>query len=163
MKTAVRCYVGLGSNLDGPKERVLRALAQLEALPDTRLVARSRPYRSLPLGPADQPDYVNAVAALETTLAPLELLDHLQEIERGQGRVRGPERWGPRNLDLDLLLYGNCVLTTERLTLPHPGLSNRNFVLYPLAEIAPSLEIPGHGPLTELLARCPADGLHPLE
>ena len=154
-------YVGLGSNLAGPEAQVRRALEGLGRLPRTRLLAASRLYRSPPMGPADQPDYVNAVAAVETDLPPLELLDALQALETAQGRVRG-ERWGPRTLDLDLLLYGRLELDHPRLRLPHPGLYGRNFVLYPLAELAPDLEVPGAGPLAALLARCPRDGLRPL-
>lgn len=147
-------YIGLGSNLAQPELQLRQALEALAALPQTQVIAQSSLYVSEPLGPADQPDYVNAVAALETDLAPLELLAELQAIEVRQGRVREGERWGPRTLDLDVLLYGDLQSDDPQLTLPHPGLYERNFVLYPLAEIAPGLEIPGQGPLEELLARC---------
>ncbi len=157
-------YVGLGSNLEGPREQLERALQALARLPHTTLLASSPLYRSTPMGPAEQPDYVNAVARLETDLAPLELLDALQATERQQGRVRGPERWGPRTLDLDLLLYDDRRLDSPRLTLPHPGLHQRAFVLYPLHDVAgDGLELPGLGPLGELLARCPPDGLQRLD
>jgi 2-amino-4-hydroxy-6-hydroxymethyldihydropteridine diphosphokinase len=157
----VRCYVGLGSNLDAPRDRVRAALDQLDRLPGCRRVAASPCYTSAPLGPQDQPDYCNAVAALDSDLAPLELLGQLQALERAHGRTP-TRRWGERTLDLDLLLYGNLQLASALLTLPHPGLSSRDFVLYPLADIAPpDLPIPGLGRLDELLARCPKEHLKP--
>jgi len=158
---AVRVYIGLGSNLDDPVQQLHRAWAALAQLPQTQRVACSRFYRSAPLGPQDQPDYVNAVAALDTTLAPAALLDALQAIEAAQGRMR-LRRWGPRTLDLDLLLYGSETLATPRLTVPHPGLAERNFVLYPLAELAPGLVLPDGRALADLLAQCDAAGLEPL-
>jgi 2-amino-4-hydroxy-6-hydroxymethyldihydropteridine diphosphokinase len=159
---STRAYVGLGSNLDNPREQVLKALAALGELPGTRLVARSRFYRSAPLGPADQPAYFNAVAALDTGLSALDLLYALQGIEQRQGRVRGALRWGPRTLDLDLLLYGESCISTPQLTVPHPGLHERAFVLYPLYELAPALWIPGRGALGDLIRRCSPAGLEPL-
>lgn len=111
------------------------------------------------MGPQDQPDYINAVMAIETQLPPLELLDGLQAIEAAHGRVRQGERWGPRTLDLDLLVYGDREIQSERLTVPHPGISLRRFVLLPLHDIEPHLEIPGLGSLESLLAACPSDGL----
>lgn len=126
-------------------------------------MACSSLYRSAPLGPANQPDYVNAVMAVETALAPLALLDALQALETAFGRVRHGERWGPRTLDLDILLYGSEILATDRLTVPHPGLAEREFVLYPLQEIAPDLNIPGLGPLADLVRRCPRRGLSVIE
>ncbi|WP_455385469.1 2-amino-4-hydroxy-6-hydroxymethyldihydropteridine diphosphokinase [Acidihalobacter prosperus] len=158
MSEAVQAYVGLGSNLEQPEEQLLRALEELSRLPGTRLSASSGLYRNPPMGPVPQPDYVNAVAALETGLSPLELLDGLQAIEQAHGRVR-IERWGPRTLDLDLLLYAERVIDEPRLQVPHPGLHERPFVLYPLAEIAPGLIIPGRGSLAEWLAQCPSSGL----
>lgn len=160
--TAVRAYIGLGSNLDDPVRQLQRAWAALAHVPQTQRVACSRFYRSAPLGPQDQPDYVNAVAALDTTLAPAALLDALQAIETAQGRVR-LRRWGPRTLDLDLLLYGHEVLSTPRLTLPHPGLGVRNFVLYPLAELDPDLVLPDGRTLAELLEQCDSAGLEPFD
>lgn len=154
-----RVYIGLGSNLADPAAQLRTALAALQALPRTHLVAVSSFYDSDPLGPADQPRYVNAVAALDSALEPLELLDALQAIEREQGRVRKAERWGPRTLDLDILLFGNRQLREERLTIPHYHLQARPFVLYPLAEIAPGLRLPDGRPLGELLAACPMQGL----
>lgn len=157
--TFVRAYIGLGSNLADPKNQLEKAIAALRGLPDSRLTALSRLYRSQPMGPADQPDYLNAVAMLDTRMGAEELLDALQAIENQQGRVRGPERWGPRTLDLDLLLYGTEVIDTERLKVPHPGLPERSFVLYPLADLAPELILPDGRSLQQLLAECPPDGL----
>jgi 2-amino-4-hydroxy-6-hydroxymethyldihydropteridine diphosphokinase len=150
---AVTAYVGLGANLDSPASQVRRALDELAALPHTRLVARSPLYRSPPLGPPDQPDYINAVAGLETALAPLALLAELHRIEAAHGRRRDGTRWGPRSLDLDILIYDGLVLATPELTLPHPGLHERAFVLYPLHDIAPALHIPGRGTVRELRDR----------
>ncbi|AOU98549.1 2-amino-4-hydroxy-6-hydroxymethyldihydropteridine diphosphokinase [Acidihalobacter yilgarnensis] len=156
-------YVALGSNLDDPKSQIERAIMALDAIPQTRLLQRSCLYINPPIGPQDQPDFINAVARLDTALAPLDLLDALQAIEADQGRVRSGEHWGPRTLDLDLLLHGDRTLAIPRLTLPHPGMHERDFVLYPLAEIAPWLVIPGLGSLDALIACCPSRGLLPLD
>ena len=151
----VRAYIGLGSNLDDPVFQIRQALEALAALPDCRWVAGSPLYRTAPLGgPPGQPDYINAVAALDTVLTPDTLLAALQDLETAHGRIRA-ERWGPRTLDLDLLLYGQQVSADPRLTLPHPRLQERAFVLYPLYDIAPDLTLPGGGPLSELLAHGP--------
>lgn len=157
-----RAYIGLGSNLQDPVAQVRRALQALDALPDSRLGPVSALYRSPPMGPPDQPDYINAVAALDTTLPPLTLLKHLQAIEAAHKRVRD-RHWGPRTLDLDLLLYGDLELGEQGLTVPHPGMHERAFVLYPLAEIAPHLRIPGRGSLHDLLQACPRAGLEKAE
>ena len=157
-----RVYIGLGSNLATPLEQLRSALAALAALPQTQLVAQSSFYASDPLGPADQPRYVNAVAALDTELSPLALLDALQTIELEQGRTRKAERWGPRTLDLDILLFGERQLDEPRLTVPHYHMHARAFVLYPLAEIAPDLQLPDGRALTELLDACPFVGLERL-
>ncbi|WP_263144669.1 2-amino-4-hydroxy-6-hydroxymethyldihydropteridine diphosphokinase [Pseudomonas sp. RIT-PI-AD] len=157
-----RAYIGLGSNLAKPRAQLEAALAALARLPDSRLAAVSSLYASDPLGPADQPRYVNAVAALDTRLDPLLLLDALQAIEREQGRVRKAERWGPRTLDLDILLYGERTLDSPRLTLPHYHMHARAFVLYPLAEIAGDLRLPDGRPLRALLDACPFTGLERL-
>ncbi|MDO9619365.1 MAG: 2-amino-4-hydroxy-6-hydroxymethyldihydropteridine diphosphokinase [Pseudomonas sp.] len=157
-----RVYIGLGSNLATPLEQLRSALAALAALPRTRLIAQSSFYASDPLGPADQPRYVNAVAALDTELSPLALLDALQTIELEQGRTRKAERWGPRTLDLDILLFGERLLDEPRLTVPHYHMHARAFVLYPLAEIAPELQLPDGRALTELLDACPFVGLERL-
>jgi len=158
-----RVYIGLGSNLAEPVQQLQAALAAIGKLPRCRLVAVSSLYASDPLGPPDQPRYVNAVAALDCTLTPLELLDALQAIEREQGRVRKAERWGPRTLDLDILLFGDLQLDEERLTLPHYHMHARAFVLYPLAEIAADLVLPDGQPLQTLLANCPFEGLERLD
>ena len=150
---AVLAYIGMGSNLEQPLDQLQRSLPELDELPRSSLQASSSFYLSSPMGPADQPDYVNCVAALRTGLSPLELLDQLQQIEQAHGRRRGP-RWGPRTLDLDLLLYGNQVMLNDRLSVPHPGIGERAFVLLPLAELAPELEIPGLGVVSDLLAAC---------
>lgn len=160
----VKAAIGLGSNLAGPlgepAEQLARAFEALAALPQTRLLARSRLYRSVAVGPA-QPDYLNACALLETGLAPLALLDALQAIEAAHQRVRSV-RWGPRTLDLDLLLYGDQTLSQPRLTVPHAQLCLRNFVLYPLAEVWPDARLPDGRSIDSLLAGCTMEGLTPL-
>ena len=138
-------YIGLGSNLNMPTRQVETALEQLGDIPLTRLVAASSLYRSAPFGGIEQPDFVNAAAALLTQLGPGELLDELQGIETRQGRERGDTRWGPRVLDLDLLVHGAAVVDQAGIRVPHPGIAERNFVLLPLQEIAPELVIPGLG------------------
>ena len=158
-----RVYIGLGSNLAEPRRQLEAALAALARLPHCRLVAVSSLYASDPLGPPDQPRYVNAAAALDCELAPLELLDTLQAIELEQGRERKAERWGPRTLDLDILLFGDLQLDEERLTVPHYHMHARAFVLYPLAEIAPDLRLPDGQALQTLLDCCPFVGLERLE
>ena len=157
-------YIGLGSNLDHPEDQVRQAFLELAALPGSHIVACSGLYRSRPLGPQDQPPYINAVAVLETVLSPQRLLAALQGIESAHGRVRTEQRWGPRPLDLDLLLYGALECHTERLTVPHPGLPQRDFVLYPLLEVAGGdLRIPRLGSLQSLVAQCPSRGLERLQ
>ncbi|MDX1516612.1 MAG: 2-amino-4-hydroxy-6-hydroxymethyldihydropteridine diphosphokinase [Woeseiaceae bacterium] len=138
-------YVGIGSNLDGPAQQVEAAIGQLAELPRSRLIAYSGLYRSSPLGGIEQPDFVNAVAALLTRLTAPELLAGLQSIEAERGRQRGEQRWGPRIIDLDLLVFGRDVIDDDALTVPHPGIAERNFVLLPLRELAPDLTIPGLG------------------
>jgi len=154
----VDAYIGLGSNLDDPVSQVSSALQELSALDHCALLKASSLYRSAPLGPQDQPDYINAVARLSTMLNADALLDALQAIEQRHARARG-RHWGPRTLDLDLLLYGPEVIASARLSVPHPGITQRNFVLYPLAEIEPGLEIPGRGIVAALLVHCPDSGL----
>lgn len=160
--TFVRAYIGLGSNLGDPLAQLRSAVKALEQLPGSRLTAVSRFYRSSPMGPGDQPDYLNAVAMLDTTLEPLALLDALQAIEQQQGRVRSGERWGPRTLDLDLLLYGAEEIDHPRLRVPHPGIRERNFVLVPLAELAPELRFPDGDSLREALDRALPGSLEPV-
>jgi len=159
----VTAYVGLGSNLDDPQARVRRALDALATLPATRLVSASLLYATAPVGPQDQPDYVNAVARLATELTPSDLLAALLGIEAAQGRQRDGTRWGPRTLDLDLLLHGQARLALAGLHLPHPQIRHRAFVLVPLADVAPpDLNVPGQGILGDLLRACPADGVRPI-
>ncbi|MBU1309734.1 MAG: 2-amino-4-hydroxy-6-hydroxymethyldihydropteridine diphosphokinase [Gammaproteobacteria bacterium] len=157
-----RCYIGLGANLEQPVAQLQSAVQALSQLARCELVAVSDFYGSKPMGPQDQPDYVNAVAAIDTTLAAEQLLDALQQIEQQQGRQRKAERWGPRTLDLDILLYGKQIINTERLTIPHYGLRVREFVLYPLHDIAPQLSLPDGTVLSSLLAQVPLNGLQKL-
>ena len=156
-------YVGLGSNLADPRAQVERASRALAALPQTRLVQRSRLYRSAPWGRADQPEFVNAVVALQTELTPREMLEALLKIERAAGRARDATRWGPRVLDLDILLFGDRLIDEPGLHVPHPHLHERAFVLLPLAEIAPDLIVPGHGRVDDLARRIDASTCRPLE
>lgn len=157
--SSVTVYVGLGSNLDDPVNQVERALDELAQIANCHLTARSSLYRTAPMGPQDQPDYINAVAALETSLEPTVLLDALQSIEQLHGRVRKAEQWGPRTLDLDLLLYGEQCLDTPRLQVPHPGMKQRGFVLVPLHEIAPELVLPDGERVDELVKASDFGGL----
>ncbi|MEY4932341.1 MAG: hypothetical protein RLZZ403_661 [Pseudomonadota bacterium] len=152
-------YIGLGSNLEGPQHQVERAFGALAGLSESLLVARSRLYRSRPLGPQDQPDFVNAAAGLLTRLAPEDLLARLKQLEATLGREQPIRRWGPRVIDFDLLLYGAETRATPVLTLPHPGLLERNWVLYPLQDIAPSLWVPGKGRVADLAASIGTDGI----
>jgi 2-amino-4-hydroxy-6-hydroxymethyldihydropteridine diphosphokinase len=152
-------YVGLGSNLHDPAAQVRAALAALAGIPQTRLVCRSSLYGSSPMGPVAQPDFCNAVAGLLTGLEAAPLLAALRAIEARFGRERTNERWGPRVIDLDLLMYAERCSADPQLTLPHPGLAARNFVLVPWREFAPDLFVPGLGRVAELAARVPAAGL----
>jgi 2-amino-4-hydroxy-6-hydroxymethyldihydropteridine diphosphokinase len=154
-------YIGLGSNLDDPRRQVSQALVELGGMPGSRLLASSSLYRTPPMGPPGQPDYINAVAQIETALSPHALLDALQAIERAHDRVR-TVRWGPRTLDLDLLLYDQQEIADERLCVPHPGLTERAFVVLPLLEIAPTLRVPGFGALAERGAQLDSYGIHRL-
>ncbi len=147
-------YIGLGSNLDEPVEQVRSAARELGRLPQVRLIASSGLYRSPPMGGLDQPDYVNAVVRVETDLKPEQLFREMREIERRHGKERGAERWAARALDLDLLLWGRERLDSETLTLPHPGLHERAFVLAPLREIDADLDVPGRGAVSDLLHEC---------
>ena len=151
--TLVTAYVALGANLEDPIAQVKAGITALATLPRTQLVAQSSLYRTAPVGYADQPDFINAVAAVETTLNPRELLAALLAIERHHGRVREFAN-APRTLDLDVLLYGDLRMHEDGLTIPHPRMHERAFVLAPLAEIAPEVVIPGQGAIAELLARC---------
>ena len=154
-----RVFIGLGSNLDDPLLQLNKAIEQLKQLKTLTFIKASSFYRSPPMGPQDQPDYINAVVEVTTELTAEKLLDQLQQIENEQGRVRS-QHWGARTLDLDILLFGNEVINTERLIVPHCGISQRNFVLYPLSELVDSsFEIPKLGKISELLAACPMTGL----
>lgn len=151
-------YIGLGSNLEDPVQQLKTALQELDQLPDTRLTQASSLYSSKPVGPQDQPDFVNAVAQLETSLEPLALLDQLQALEHAHRRVR-ERHWGPRTLDLDLLLFGDQIMSHPRLTVPHAHMHERGFVLLPLAEISPNLSLPGKGSITDILSNIATDDL----
>jgi 2-amino-4-hydroxy-6-hydroxymethyldihydropteridine diphosphokinase len=153
--SAVAAFVALGSNLEQPVEQLRAGIAALGRLPRTRVTRVSSFYASAPVGYADQPDFVNAVAAIETALAPRELLEALLDIERSRGRVRDFPN-APRTLDLDLVLYGDSRIAEHGLTVPHPRAHERAFVLVPLAEIAPDADIPGRGRAAELVARVDA-------
>ena len=156
----ITAYIAVGSNLADPVSQANLAIETLKNLPRSTFIATSQLYSSTPMGPQNQPDYINAVVAIQTELTPIELLDCTQKIELEQGRVRKDERWGPRTLDLDIVLYGNEVIDSERLTVPHYGMKEREFVLYPLAEIAPSLQLPDGTELTELLKIVDKNGLN---
>lgn len=149
-------YIGLGANLDQPQQQLEQALQELARLPNVTLVTQSSLYHSKPVGPQDQPDYVNAVAALETDLEPLALLDALQQLEQDHGRIR-QRHWGERTLDLDIILIDDCVIDSERLQVPHPFAQQRTFVLYPLAEINPQLIFPNGLALQQLLTELDND------
>ncbi|KKC99881.1 MULTISPECIES: 2-amino-4-hydroxy-6-hydroxymethyldihydropteridine diphosphokinase [Photobacterium] len=155
----IRAYIAIGSNLNDPVDQAYQAMAALRQTSKLTVVAESSLYCSSPMGPQDQPDYINAVVAVDTELAPLALLDLTQQIEQQHGRVRKAERWGPRTLDLDILLYGDLQHSCERLTIPHYGMKAREFVLYPLAEIAPELVLPDGTALTDLLPEVDRNGL----
>jgi 2-amino-4-hydroxy-6-hydroxymethyldihydropteridine diphosphokinase len=145
-------WLALGSNLADPLQQVQNALDALAAIPQTRVVAVSSFYRTPPYGPQDQPDYLNAVVELATALQPDALLDHTQRVEQEQGRVRKDHRWGPRTLDLDILLFDRQTLASDRLTVPHYDMHNRAFMLVPLLEIAPAITLPNGTPVASLLA-----------
>jgi len=155
-------YVAIGANLDDPRARVMESFGHLAALRSTKLVASSRLYRSAPLGPQDQPEFINACAGLLTQLSAADLLTELKKLEQALGRAAPVVRWGPRRIDFDLAVFGAERIQSETLTVPHPGVPVRNFVLYPLRDIAPDLVVPGHGRVRELASRVSADGLSAL-
>ncbi len=158
-RAALLAYVAIGANLKGPEGQVRRAIVELDQMPGGRVLMASPLYLTRPLGMVEQPDYVNAVVSLETDLPPGDLLLTLQAIEDDHGRTRNL-RWGPRTLDLDILLYGGDIIDEPGLRVPHPEMSRRAFVLFPLADIAPGdLVIPGQGNLAGLLAACPREGI----
>ncbi|MDA0705703.1 MAG: 2-amino-4-hydroxy-6-hydroxymethyldihydropteridine diphosphokinase [Proteobacteria bacterium] len=147
----VQSCIGIGSNLNNPRQQVMAAIERLDELPGCQVLRRSSLYRSAPFGPVKQDDFINAVVVLETTVPADSLLARLKEMERIQGRVASAERWGPRVIDLDILLYGNETIELPGLTIPHPDIALRNFVLLPLREIAPDLVIPGLGPVNTIV------------
>lgn len=150
-------YIAIGSNLVSPLEQVNAAVQALSDIPQSRLVAVSAFYLTPPLGPQDQPDYLNAAVVLETALDAETLLDNTQRIELQQGRQRKAERWGPRTLDLDIMLFGDNVINTERLTVPHYDMKNRGFMLWPLFEVAPDLTFPDGESLQAILQQLNAE------
>ena len=160
MQTA---YIGLGSNLADPLEQLRSAMRVIVSMPSTRVVRHSHFYRTPPWGKTDQPEFINAVAAIETELTARALLEELLAIERRAGRQRVGERWGPRVLDLDILLYGQEIIDEPALHIPHPHIRNRAFVIVPLAEIAPNLEIPTLGRIADLIRHVDASACIPLE
>ena len=149
-RDTVQACIGIGSNLEGPRQQVMAAIERLDELPGCRVLRRSSLYRSAPYGPVKQDDFINAVVLLECALPAETLLARLKHIERGFGRDARAERWGPRVIDLDILLYGNESVDLPGLTIPHPGIGSRNFVLLPLREIAPDAVIPGLGPVADV-------------
>ncbi len=155
----ITAYIGLGSNLANPVLQIKSARTAITRIAGVKELAFSSLYHSPPMGPQDQPDYVNAVMCVATDLSPTDLLHCLQRIENDQGRVRKTERWGARTLDLDVLIYGDQIIELPDLVVPHPGLAERAFVLYPLDEIAPHILVPGKGNIADLLAKCPMNGL----
>jgi len=158
----ITAYIGLGSNQDDPRAQVMRAFAELAELPGTRVAARSPLYGSTPVDAPAQPDFVNAVAAVDTELSAAQLLDALQAIESRHGRAR-PYRNAPRTLDLDLLLFGDMAFASPLLTLPHPRMHERAFVLQPLLDLDPRAEVPGRGAARELLRTCAAQAIARLD
>jgi len=156
-----RAFIALGSNLADPVSQLAAAFDELSQLPQTQLLARSSLWRSAPVGYLDQPDFVNAVAEVDTALGPEALLAHLLDIERRHGRIREFQN-APRTLDLDIALYGDACIDSPALTVPHPRMHERAFVLLPLSELAPDLLIPGHGPLHALLPGVSGQNLQPM-
>jgi 2-amino-4-hydroxy-6-hydroxymethyldihydropteridine diphosphokinase len=155
----IRSYIAIGSNLGDPISQTMSAIEALKQISAITVIAESSLYSSTPMGPQNQPDYINAVVAIDTTLTPLDLLNATQAIELEHGRVRKDERWGPRTLDLDIILYGDLEHHCERLTVPHYGMKVREFVLYPLAEIIPDLILPDNTALSQLLTQVDRNGL----
>jgi 2-amino-4-hydroxy-6-hydroxymethyldihydropteridine diphosphokinase len=156
-------YIALGSNIDSPREQIDRGFEHLAALPSTRLISRSHIYASVAFGPVSQADFINAAAGVLTQLEPLELLRALKRLESELGREQPIVRWGPRRIDLDLLVYADQRIESPELTLPHAGITQRNFVLYPLCDLAPDLRIPGQDVVRALAARIGSEGLRRLD
>ena len=151
-------YIGLGSNMNSPKQQIKSAIESIEKIAAIQVLMVSSLYKSKPMGPQNQHDYINAVAKIDTDLIPYELLECMQDIENDQGRIR-KERWGPRTLDLDILLFGQQQIETPTLTIPHYGMRQREFVLYPLYEIAPSLIFADGCTLKQLIDEVPLNGI----
>lgn len=162
VKTWTPAYIAVGSNLGEPQGQVLLAQQRLDGLPHTRVILRSPLYRTRAFGPVPQPDFVNGVVGALTQLDAPGLLRELQAIEIAMGRPQVHEKWGPRMIDLDLLVYGRELRNDPDLIVPHPGIVERNFVLYPLADIAPDLDVPGLGRVAELRRRVSSEGIWPL-
>jgi 2-amino-4-hydroxy-6-hydroxymethyldihydropteridine diphosphokinase len=152
-------YIGLGANLNQPLETIQKAIGALKLLPDSELIEQSSIYSSKPMGPADQPDYVNAVALLKTTLTPHQLFAQTCQIEQDHGRTRNGEHWGPRTLDLDILLFGDRTIDDTQLTVPHYGLKDREFVVMPMMDINPNLILPCGTDLQSISKQLPLNGL----
>jgi 2-amino-4-hydroxy-6-hydroxymethyldihydropteridine diphosphokinase len=155
----IPAYIGVGSNLNDPQAQVREGVDALATIPQTRLLACSKFYRSAPMGPQDQPYYVNAVAGLLTQLEASALLEQLKQLEQARGRAQPIVRWGPRLIDFDILVFGSARIENDTLRVPHAGITERGFVLVPLMDVAPDLEIPGHGRVAALAARCDMNGL----
>jgi 2-amino-4-hydroxy-6-hydroxymethyldihydropteridine diphosphokinase len=162
LATWTPAYIGVGSNLDNPQVQVASGIDALSALPSTQVIARSRLYLSAPLGPQDQPEYVNAAVGLLTQLDAPSLLSQLKLLEQSLGRGKPIVRWGPRVIDFDLLVFGTARIDSELLTVPHPGLAARAFVVVPLRDVAPELEVPGIGRVSALANRIDASALRVL-
>ena len=158
----IEAYIGLGSNLSDPQAQVTQALQELDSIADTKLVKHSSLYISKPMGPTDQPNYINAVAKIVTRLSPEDLLTALQNIEQNHQRQRKNQRWGPRTLDLDIILFGDLQMNSKKLEIPHYGVAEREFVLIPLQELQADLIIPGRGAVAELIEQLPPYSLQKL-
>lgn len=156
------CFIGLGANLHDPVSTVLKAIEEIKQLPQSIFVKHSKVYSSKPMGPANQPDYVNAVIAIETQLTAHQVFDYTCEIEQLHGRIRNGEHWGPRTLDLDILLFDNQIINDEKLIVPHYGLKEREFVIYPLLDIDPALRLPCGTKVKSLTEKIPLNGMSPL-
>jgi len=159
IETWTPAYIALGSNLNDPVAQIRQAIEHIKHIRSTRIIAQSSLYQTAPLGPQDQPDFVNAVIGVVTTLDAMSLLAELQAIEKKMGRVPPAQRWGARVIDLDILLHGESRNNSRELLLPHPEMHKRNFVMIPLAEIAPMLFIPAHGTAGKLAEQLGSDGL----
>ncbi len=157
-----RAFIALGSNLDDPIQHVKSAITDIKKLQNVKLISTSHLYQSSPVGPQDQPNFINAVVLVETILTAHELLKSLQQIEEQHGRERKGKRWGPRTLDLDLILYGKKSISTPCLIVPHPEIYNRSFVLLPLFDIEPKLIFPDGKSLKKIISTCNVEGIHPI-